>query len=542
MAQSIDRLMEAIGTAIQGTASGAAQKQKAAAENVADVNSLIATIERTYSAETVIQSEKDKNQIALQGLKGRIQGAAGGEEALIKGIEDVTKRSAAVLEATNEVVRKRNRSVFDIVSDPVGTITDMVTLSNSENKLEGAVLQTQAASTALKERHNALTQGFAEAENTKIVTTVAMAQANAEKLASLQQQDVIKARIQGRAYNLEGVNAAMQADASVVSYLTTAENALRAEQQQRIQLQQLADAKIDRDLRRQEAAERADLRKRGEDELAYAFDMVQKGAATTGLQLPSDPRGRQLIAKQALTDERSPFHAYLMRGYRNSSGPGLGGRIGATAADTALIIDNEEVNLPKELAKTTAVLQQAKDLLATSPKTANLDPRKDKAAWSSAYNNAVDEILKIEYAEVRPGSIADFGPSLSSVISSPGIANLPVTTKLLKPLVDSGVPISDPVATLKAGVSAVGSGKLTSNELITGMNAVYGRAALVHTEAMRFQDMGMVPPMAGRTYNVRMDNGKVVNLLDATTLSGFIAAQLRNSIVQNRLNNPFGMN
>jgi hypothetical protein len=196
------------------------------------------------------------------------------------------------------------------------------------------------------------------------------------------------------------------------------------------------------------------------------------------------------------------------------------------------------------------VIASAKDILMASPKTAQLSRKKDPQAWSNAFNAAVKEVVEIEFADVRLGGLADPGPALSGYISTVSdLAALPVTKKLLQPLVQSGASIADPVATMRAGVAAVAKGQLTSAELVNGMSSIYGKAMLIHMQNARFYDFGIAPPNLGRTYNVKMPGTafvpKTVNLADQTALGQWVSRELAAKNMGpaiGRVTSPFTMN
>jgi len=102
--------------------------QETARANERDSMKLLDIISTAAGADTVLSNEAQANQMAVQTAKDRARQAAGGEEKMLQGIREVVAGTEVVKEKTAEVVRKRNRSIFDLVSDPIGTIKDMVTL------------------------------------------------------------------------------------------------------------------------------------------------------------------------------------------------------------------------------------------------------------------------------------------------------------------------------------------------------------------------------------------------------------------------------
>ena len=123
--------------------------------------------------------------------------------------------------------------------------------------------------------------------------------------------------------------------------------------------------------------------------------------------------------------------------------------------------------------------------------------------------------------------------SLTTYIQNPTLAALGVTQKLLAPMAAAGDSLSDPRAVLKAGASAVAKGLITSTEF--SQLGDLSAPSWIHQKAIGLI-VGIVPPMAGRQYNLGgMGFTGTVNLVDNTELSRWLAKNMAKSIAMDAM-------
>jgi hypothetical protein len=123
---------------------------------------------------------------------------------------------------------------------------------------------------------------------------------------------------------------------------------------------------------------------------------------------------------------------------------------------------------------------------------------------------------------------------LEEYIKTPAIAALPLTQKFLAPMVAAGVPTNDPRTLLKAAAAAVAKGELTSSEFAQ-FAPLYQQASLTHQKAVGLDRVGIVPPMAGRQYNVpmgRLLGAGNLNLTDSTQLGRWLASNMSSELMK----------
>lgn len=474
--------------------------REVAQANERDSMKLLDIISTAAAADTTLATEAQNNQMAVQAAKERVRQAAGGEAKMLQGIEEVVAGTEAVKAKTAEVVRKRNRSIFDLVSDPIGTVKDMVTLEQSETELQSAVLTTGNAALGVTQRYTALQQGFKEAEDMKIVANAATLDASAKKLAAIRDEALIKAQIEGRKYNLAGLQAVQQMSVQEVELLSKAISVSNAQEQLQLarQAQQLSAERLRLD--KIQVQQQMEARKEAADEITLVSNAIKQGMSVAGLTVPESTL-LKVHARQAITNPNSDAAKYMAIGMRNMAVGANSNMLGATPAESYGLIESLDMKIPPQMQGAVQVLRDAAQLV-------KVDRKKDPTAWNNELNKKVGEVVVNEFANPTPGGIADIGPNLATYIqSTPALMQLPVTQKFLSPLLQTGQSIADPSAVMKLGVAAVIKGTLTSSELASGMSAIYRQGALMHGEATRIRDLGIIPPNLGVMYNAKLDTG-----------------------------------
>ena len=494
--------------------------REVAQANERDSTKLLDIISTAAGADTVLATEAQNNQMAVQAAKERARQAAGGEEKMLQGIQEVVAGTEQVKAKTAEVVRKRNRSILDLVSDPIGTLKDIVTLEQSETELQGAVLTTGNAALGVTQRYTALQQGFKEAEDMKIVANAATLDASAKKIAAIRDEALVKAQIEGRKYNLVGMQTVQQMRVQEVELLQKAISVGNAEEQ--LKLTKNAQALSAERLRldKIQVQQQTAARQEAADEITLVSNAIKQGMSVAGLSVPESTL-LKVHARQAITNPNSDAAKYMAIGMRNMSIGANSNMLGANAAESYGLIESLDVRVPPQMQASVQILRDAAALV-------KVDRKANPAAWNAELNKKAGEIIANEFANPTVGGVADFGPNLATYIqSTPALMQLPVTQKLIAPLLQTGQSIADPSALMRLGISAVTKGTITSSELAGGMSAIYRQAALMHGEATRIRDLGIIPPKLGMMYNAKLDTGTFgrdkVDLTNNSELGRWIA-------------------
>lgn len=524
--------------ATESSQAGATAKELANA-NERDSMSMLDAVSLNAGADKVLAEEAWKAAKAVEDAKARARQAAGGEAKMLELISATVQGGDKVRGLAAEVERKQNRSIFDLVSDPIGTIKDIVTLDNSKEALQGAVQTTSATALAATQRHTALQHGFKESEDLKNTVTAATLQAANDKIDAIRMENSAKARIQGRMYNLDGVKTALAMSVQEAQSYSQIFGTTQAVQQQQNQMEQLqisrnnsATSQAHLELAKKQFQEQLKVRQEASDEIAVVSGAIRNGMAAAGVQVPGEAALR-LHAKEAISDKNSPFYQYYAIGLRNSAlGPNAA-VLGATPGEAYDILSRRDlpIAVPDVVKPVLGILKDAASLVK------GVDKKSQPEAWNKAYGEQVKSLMGAESINITSASFLDVGKSLDGYISgSPALTALPITTKFLAPMIQAGQSIADPVVTLKLGTEAVAKGVLTSDELIGGMSAIYRQAAITHAQALRLKDFGIITPYAaGAEYNVKMGFSDKINLTSSTELSKWVARNLAGNIDSRRL-------
>ncbi len=529
---SIDAIMQAAGDVAQSSAQLAVQRQKVAKANEDDVLAYIDAVGRGSVAQRDMAREADAMAMALDSAKAGIMEVRGGPARLQADLRKVMDQGADLEVQTAELVRKNNRSIFDIVSDPVGVIKDLLDVDGTEAKVQGAAAKLQASRASLQATHQTVVESVTQLESTKPTITAALAQARQEQMLAATQASIAQARIEGRRHGIDGYKAVLDADMASLQVAGTVRGAQVQEEQLRLQREAAVAASEERNIRltmlKLQQSELKDVQARKD----FYKSTIARGMSSIGLKPPEGP-ALEILAEQAAKDPNSEAARNFNRGMMQLSVPGAGNRIAATAWEASQVIKTDTVNLPPETVVVQEVLAKADALLqASAAKTKDLDAKKNPQAYAAAYDAAVKQVLDNDFMDVRTDvpSLANPFPNMNTyVMADPKIANLPITKKFLKPLMDQGISLSNPAALMKQGVAAVQAGTISSSELIVGMNLIATSAVLQHQALARAKDFGLIPPT---TLNVRLPvnrgpfgSSRLVNMTSPSDLAMYFAEQ-----------------
>lgn len=539
MATALDDLMQAAGNVNQSAAGLAAKRQADATANEKDILAYIDAVGRSSIAQRDMARETDAMAMALDASKAAILETRGGPARLQADLKKVMDQGAELEARTADLVRQRNRSIFDIVSDPVGTISDLLDVNGTEQKVQGAAANLQASRASLQATHQTVVESVTQLETTKPTVTAALAQARQEDMLQRAQAAIAQARIEGRKHGIDGYKAAVDANLTILQTAGTVRSAMQAEEVLRLQRAAAVAAAEERTIRQTMLQLQQKELKDKEAYKQFYKDTIIRGMSSVGLKAP-EGAGMDVLMEQAMRDPNSDAAKAFARGMMQLQlPPDQGNRIAATAYDAQQTIKNSNVNLPPETQMVQSVLNRAEELLANDAKlqaSIKAAGKNGAEVAATAYDGAIKQVLDMEFADVRTDvpSLANPFPNLSTyVMASPTLASLPITTKLLKPMIDQGVSLSNPGALMKAGLAAVESGTLTSGELIVGMNLIARGAMKQHIALARASDFGIIIPGGGENslrvrlpvYRGPLGNSRLVNLASPTDMATYFAEQ-----------------
>lgn len=450
-------------------------------------------------------------------------------------VELATKRTAAAAKADQSLNELHRRSEVKFLDSPLEFIgNQFVGIAEARaafRKDQGTVARTQAEIVDLNNNIQQTVQTYKALEET---VTAASADAATRAAAAQANASALEARLRGIKYDTEAVLGAQQLSQASLNSIYQAHTAQRAEEQLalskkhfKLSSEQFEFAKEEKELQRNARAELKEL-----DELIV--ENVNIGRASLGLELLSGVNARQMLALFK-TGKQEVYEMYK----RGEAAKQLGGRaiIGITPADAIKnLSDNPaaERTLPEAKTPVIILLNQARQQTAAAANAGTLD-RKDAKAIETSLNKNAQAILLRQYqqSDSSPDNVFNVGDlkqylgSDKQGIPAPrAIAGLPLYIKLLKPMAESGIDMSQPKLVYGAVYSALADGKITVEEAVQ-LSTVYRSVNEINQAAKGLIGFGLVPPNNGKTLNVSLGRfGQIVDITDPVALTRKLVTEL----------------
>jgi hypothetical protein len=330
--------------------------------------------------------------------------------------------------------------------------------------------------------------------------------------------------LEGVGFNIAGITAAKNATIDQLNLRYSGQNAVhgiradqRAAESQGLERQRFEWQKEMATL--QKEALEAD--KKSKEEAKVLDDAtvanIELGRAT--LHLPRMTDGEKaLILRQVRSGSLKGdvlLHHHLGLKSRQNGGKQVFGNSPSAAAE---VVFNPELDV-----KVAEAQIETKDLLAEAYKAIPLQVKnsKDGAAVSRELDKQAALLVAQQFGDERGvdgagyvGSesafnIGDIGDLHTGYLDAAAVKNLPIVTKLLKPLAANKVAMKDPSAVLDLVRAAVKKGDLTSTQAADGLATVYKAANWMHQEQRNFAGYGFKLPNNGAQYIVKIGSKKL---------------------------------
>jgi hypothetical protein len=393
-----------------------------------------------------------------------------------------------------------------------------------EKAMEGEAQEVQAVSNALVTTNNALQQTFATNKGKAEVLTMETVAAQARIAAADAKVRAEQAVIEGLGYNIQGVSEAKNITLERLNLKYNARQAVsgikaeqRAEEDQQMERQRFEWQKEMASLQK----EALEAEKKGKEEAKVLDDAtvanIELGRAT--LHLPRMTDGEKaLILRQVRSGSLKGdvlLHHHLGLKSRQNGGKQVFGNSPSAAAE---VVFNPELDV-----KVAEAQVETKNLLAEAYKAIPLQVKnsKDGAAVSRELDKQAALLVAQQFGDERGvdgagyvGSesafnVGDIGDLHTGYLDAAAVKNLPIVTKLLKPLAANKVAMKDPSAVLDLVRAAVKKGDLTSTQAADGLANVYRVANWMHQEQRNFAGYGLKLPNNGAQYIVKIGSKKL---------------------------------
>jgi len=424
---------------------------------------------------------------------------------------DAQKRKDEALAAIQE------KDSVSFIDNPLQYIINQFTVNQD-------IAKHNIANQQLESAHNRILEVNAESQTT-IATqnaiseplTAASMEASARLAAAQATIQARDAQIQGLNYGTKGIEFALNAKKDVIALGFQANNALNAERSYKLSLENLELSKKEFAFRQQEWAERqADKAL----QLQYGQSVIDKinlgrKLLSNGTLAPIDDlTGKMVLSalkgKGTLSTE---LQTYLDAGERAT----ITGKasIGATPAAAATAMQTVPVQITPVQQPIKNILTQAASDTSNALKSVevpgqNQNPvfsgldKKDKNSINAAYNGRAQQILDSYSKEIKPGD-SENPYQIASInqlaAKSPTIQSLPLYKKVLKPLVDTGVQLSDPKQIMSIVGNAVAQGTISHKEALD-LTTIYHVGVTANIAMRNFGGFGLVPK---NSYNAKVE-------------------------------------
>jgi hypothetical protein len=391
----------------------------------------------------------------------------------------------------------------EFLKDPVGYIKgNLIDKPRVEKDLAQSVARLELYKGQVQTTQQALQQAVNANIGLKQTFTAESIAANADilKLASRLQSN--QAELQAIQYNVEGIKLARSAASEELNakyHGVNAENAQkhldlavadarRKEQEWSVRSVLLNDQLAERELKLQEGQ--------------LFADKVNKGRELSG-EKPLT-KGEIEEAKRVFgTEAGARFQVYYKLGDSVLNGK-TEGRFGYTPAGAIDTFSKLPIQLGEEAEATKGVLARAKQKLeslsaekrAALKVTTSKEDAENRAQWLNKEVQA--DILKQSEVVTPDASNLRYLGALNDYLVKPEFARYPVVAKVLKPLMDQGVTLTDMNHVMDLQVAAIKTGTLTSTEAAQFAQVIQ-RADQIKRASRQFDAMGIKVP---NTYNV----------------------------------------
>lgn len=522
---SIEEIMTGVNTASIELEKGARQTQELVKAQVSASGRKQDIYDQAVQDAELVASTQKLAELDVQKENIKAAEAVG----ISEGTNDVLEYLGELRQANKRVVEKaaevRNKWDSTIERDGVlGWLKNGLTVGSSQNELQARMFEAEAISGAMTQTHTALQQAY-NSNKGKAAAVTAESAAAAARLAATQSRIAMEdAVLEGVGFNIAGITAAKNATIDQLNLRYSGQSAVhgiradqRAAESQGLERQRFEWQKEMASLQK----EALEAEKRGKEEAKVLDDAtvanIELGRAT--LHLPRMTEGEKaLILRQVRSGTLKGdvlLHHHLGLKSRQNDGKQVFGNSPSAAAE---VVFNPELDV-----KVAEAQVETKNLLAEAYKAIPLQVKnsKDGAVVSRELDKQAALLVAQQFGDERGvdgagyvGSesafnIGDIGDLHTGYLDAAAVKNLPIVTKLLKPLAANKVAMKDPSAVLDLVRAAVKKGDLTSTQAADGLATVYKAANWMHQEQRNFAGYGLKLPNDGNQYIVKISGKKL---------------------------------
>ena len=428
--------------------------------------------------------------------------------------------------------KRRQELDVNLITNPLGWIKAQVDWNSTGHKLETTVRELELANNSVGAMNKALQESARTTELVKESHTAATIEARARIAGADALLKSQQAALEGLRYNSQQVQIAEKGSKDRLDAMYNAATAVRLEEQFKLALEQFGLQKEKFAWDREEKKHIEDAKKVGKLADDLSLEYINKSMARMG-QPPIDAREAATMLQLFKSGASKELQFHWENGRRiTMTGVSM---IGNKPSEVAEVLAKIPSNLPEIQAQVAALIgeyaKEFDDGLSNEAKKAQLsgDP---KTARAKFIDKRVAETVAAQYSKVTgPGNLfyvgnigAFIGNATGDEIAS--LQALPISRKLLTPLVQQGVDLSEPKVVMGQVIEAVRKGTLTTSEAQSGLAEIYRRANEIQQASRGLTGFGIVPPNAGKNYFAPMGAfGRTVDMADPNSIGRFIAQE-----------------
>lgn len=430
----------------------------------------------------------------------------------------------------------QEKDSVSFLDDPLQFIINQFTV-NDDIRAHNAAMQVKDTAKSHIDEINAMSDATAR-NQVNFSQSITQASIDAASQIALKTAEIAaaEAKSKGVGYNIEGLQAAINASKEDLAIKFNVLNAKTQQENLQLQLDNFS-------LHKQEFQWKKDDR-----ETQYAADemivgRIQKGLQSIyGSQAP-DLNNNPKAAKQYLSlfKSNSPagkeaVEAFMLGGAGTFGNP-------ATVVDLLKSGVNVKFTPSQEAIKN--LFESADRELDAKFKIDPLKTPKDARERQQMLNAEIKNKLDQMARNIDPGSstnVFNVG-STAALITMPGVKDTALVQKVLGPAIAAGARLSDPTQLVSAAVAAVNRGQIKLEDAIGGITALYQKGVETNNQERDFVKLGIAPP---RTYNTTLKTNQnaifggsdIVNLTEANSVKRAVLRMMATSRLSGSVSSP----
>lgn len=471
-----------------------------------------------------------KSQAALQAQQTRQKiGVDFGTDKNAQGYQilDLTQQmNQAWQQKQDALTAIQQKDSVGFMDNPLGFIMNQFSVNDDIRAHNSALELEQSAAQHISQLNQLTDQTIATQKNFETNITQASIDAQTKNTLAIAQQAANKTEAEGLGYNIDALQTSINAskEQTALKFQTLAAQNAQADLKTKMDEFTLHQKQVDYAMEQKTNSDMTD---------AYLTNKMQIGLdAMYGVNAPdlvSSPKAAKLWVSLLKMGGEVGAEARMAMTAGNSAGAGKEGRVlgstdqvvSALQNGTNLMFTPAQSTVKDLLEKTSQSVQQG---IATGL------VKKDQVA--ATINTDVTTKLDTYLQNINPADKSNpFNiPSFAAVLKMPGMGDLPLVSQVLAPAVASGTQLTDPNTIFHTGLAAVEAGKISQEDLISGIKAVVQKGVDTNLAALNLPKFGIVPNELMQKYPTTITTGSsfgfgntaLVNMTDDNSIAAAV--------------------